>query len=312
MTEKKKGGKRILIILVAVLLVLFLLVIPAVSLLIYGTVFGVRYQTSSADALSVESFPGLIMERRDFKSDKGQLLAGYFYQREGMEPKGVVIMAHGIGGGGHNPYMISANNFTENGYYVFAYDATGNDNSEGKKVGGLPQGVIDLDHAISYVESSETFDGLPILLFGHSWGGYSVTSVLNEHPEVAAVCSVAGFNRSSDLLEAQGREMIGSAIDLMIVYLKIYEKLKFGKYAVQTGMEGFEKSDAAVMVVHSENDTTVPIQYGYDIYYEKYSNDPRFLFVRYKDKGHNNILSMEKNPGLMEKIVEFYDGVVEP
>ncbi|MBR6478029.1 MAG: alpha/beta fold hydrolase, partial [Lachnospiraceae bacterium] len=266
-----KKRRRIIIILTALLFVFFLLIVPIVSLLIYNTVFGVRYQTDDASMRRVEEFPGLIMDRYEFQSNKGQVIAAYFYHREGMNAKGVVIMAHGIGGGGHNPYMESANCFTENGYYVFAFDATGNDNSEGKSVKGLPQGVIDLDNAISYVEKSALFEGLPILLFGHSWGGYCVTSVLNEHPEVAAVCSVSGFNRSSDLLEAQGRDMIGPAINLMIGYLKIYEKITFGKYATQTGMDGFEKSDASVMIVHSEDDTTVPIQYGYDIYHEKYS-----------------------------------------
>ena len=202
--KKKSVKKRIITVLVIILAVFFLILMPVVSLLTYSTVFGIRYQTPEERMLYPEDFPGLIQERESFTSNEGQTLAGYFYHRDGMDPKGVVIMAHGIGGGGHNPYMISANNFTENGYYVFAYDATGNDNSEGSSVRGLPQGVIDLDYAISYVEKSEKFAGLPIFLFGHSWGGYSVTSVLNEHPEVTGVCSVSGFNKSLDLIQAQG------------------------------------------------------------------------------------------------------------
>lgn len=308
--KKKSIKKRILIALVILLAVFFLVLMPVVSLLTYGTVFGIRYQTPEEKMLYPEDFPGLIMDSESFTSNEGQTLAGYFYHRDGIEPKGVVIMAHGIGGGGHNPYMVSANYFTENGYYVFAYDATGNDNSEGDSVRGLPQGVIDLDYAISYVEGSEKFAGLPVFLFGHSWGGYSVTSVLNEHPEVAAVCSVSGFNKSLDLIQAQGEEMIGPAINLMLPYLNLYERIKFGKYATRTGMDGFEKSDAAVMVVHSADDTTVPIIYGYDIYYATYSDDPDFNFVRYEDQGHNHILSMDTNPELMDLIVEFYDKYV--
>lgn len=38
--------------------------------------------------------------------------------------------------------MDCANYFAKNGYYVFAYDATGSGKSDG--VGGVPQGVIDL------------------------------------------------------------------------------------------------------------------------------------------------------------------------
>ena len=48
--------------------------------------------------------------------------------------------------------MDCAYYFAKNGYYVFAYDSTGSDASEGEGVGGTPQGVIDLDYAISFVE----------------------------------------------------------------------------------------------------------------------------------------------------------------
>ena len=40
-------------------------------------------------------------------------------------PKGVVVIAHGLGGGGQNTYMDLADYFTSNGYLVFAYDVTG-------------------------------------------------------------------------------------------------------------------------------------------------------------------------------------------
>ncbi|WP_370631506.1 serine aminopeptidase domain-containing protein [Peptoniphilus sp. KCTC 25270] len=53
--------------------------------------------------------------------------------------KGIIIIAHGFGGGGHNSYLDCINYFAQNGYYVFAYDATGNDESEGEGVRGFPQ-----------------------------------------------------------------------------------------------------------------------------------------------------------------------------
>ena len=35
----------------------------------------------------------------------------------------------------------------------------------------------------------------------------------------------------------------------------------------------------------SEGDDVVPISYGYNLYYEKYKNDPRFTFLHFDDKG---------------------------
>lgn len=218
------------------------------------------------------------------------MLTGYLYSA-GENQHGIIMIAHGFGGGGHNSYMDCANYFAQNGYYVFAYDATGNDESEGDGVGGIPQGAIDLDYAISFVEDSGNFPDLPIGLFGHSWGGYSVCSVLTYHPEVKAVIECSGCNRSSDLFEAGGKEQAGSVIYTMMPFIKIHERVKYGKYASNTAMAGFAASAAAVMVVHSADDGVVPIEYGYDLYYEKYRDDPRFTFIRYEDKGHNNIFN---------------------
>ncbi len=43
------------------------------------------------------------------------------------------------------------------------------------------------------------------------------------------------------------------------------------------------------MIVHSSDDNVVPTGYGYDIYYEKYKDDPRFRFIRFEDRGHNYV-----------------------
>ena len=240
--------------------------------------------------LRTEDFEGLECKEYIFPSDKGQLLAGYLYS-VGDGQHGVVVIAHGFGGGGHNSYMDCAYFFARHGYYVFAYDATGTDKSEGEGVGGVPQGVIDLDHAISFAEDNDTLRNLPIVLFGHSWGGYSVCSVLTCHPEVRAVIECSGFNCSSDMFESGGKEQAGDLIYAMTPFVKIHERIKFGKYAANTAMDGFDASDAPVMIVHSADDDVIGIEYGCDKYYEKYKDDPRFTFIRFEDRGHNDILN---------------------
>jgi alpha-beta hydrolase superfamily lysophospholipase len=72
-------------------------------------------------ARNIGEFEGLNSNRYTFTSDKGQILVGYGYYRELENNKGVVIFAHGLGGGGHNSYMGIADFFTSNGYVVFAY-----------------------------------------------------------------------------------------------------------------------------------------------------------------------------------------------
>lgn len=107
-------------------------------------------------------------------SNNGNGLAGYRYYRKGLKPKGLVVISQGLGVGGQQIYMDTASYLTKHGYMVFAFDVTGVDESEGKSINGTQQGVIDLDHDIKYIEKDKTMSRYPLVLFGHSWGGYCV------------------------------------------------------------------------------------------------------------------------------------------
>lgn len=285
------SGKKKFLIAPVILLVLLVIADGAISVSVYEDIFGSRYDSYAPLMLRAEDFEDLEITEYKFPSDKGQTLTGYFY-RSGGGQKGVVVMAHGFGGGGHNSYMNCADYFAKHGYYVFAFDATGNDSSEGESVGGLPQGVIDLDRAIDFIGNGEALPqlrNLPVFLFGHSWGGYCVCEVLKFHPEVRAVIEISGFNSSSDLFEAQGKEYVGGGIYLMLPFARLYDRVKFGRYASTDALDGFAASDAAVMVIHSADDSIVPIEYGYDKYFARYGDDPRFTFLRLEDRGHSYV-----------------------
>lgn len=286
-TAKSKKKKTLIIILCTVALLL-VFGMWALTVYIYNANFNQRFESYEPRMLRLDDFDGLERIRYEFPSDKGQMLTGYLYSF-GEDQHGIVIIAHGFGGGGHNSYMDTADYFARNGYLVFAYDATGNDESEGKGVGGLPQGVIDLDHAISFVEKSGNFPDLPIVLFGHSWGGYSVCSVLDRHPEVKAIIACSGFNSSPDMFETEGRNEAGEGISLFMPFMKLHELIRYGKYASVSAMNGFSASDTAVMIVHGSEDDFVPSAIGYDIYYNKYAGDPRFSFIWLEGSGHNYV-----------------------
>ena len=292
--KKKRSKKKIVIIIVLSIAFLMIAGWWAFCVKMYNENFDVRGDSYKPLMLRVEDFDGLRCTECSFPSDKGQMIAGYLYS-VGEDQRGIVIIAHGFGGGGHNSYMDCAYYFASNGYLVFAYDATGTDKSEGDGVGGVPQGVIDLDHAVSYVEASDDIPDLPIVLFGHSWGGYSVSAVLTYHPEVKAVIECSGFNRSSDMFESGGKSQAGNVIYAMTPFVRMYERFKYGKYATNTAMDGFDATTGSVMIVHSADDDVIGIEYGCDRYYEKYKDDPRFTFVRFEDRGHNEIFNDPDN-----------------
>ena len=288
-----RKGKKIFLSIIGVILVLSVAGLWIGAVTVYKQNFGVRCETYEPYKYSINDFDGLSRTRYEFKSNKGQTLVGYMYYSDSApeDKKAIVVMAHGFGGGGHNSYMDLANYFAQNDLYVFAYDATGNDESEGEYVGSLIQGVIDLDHAISFLEGNDAFPKLPIVLWGHSWGAFSASNVITYHPEVKAVIECAGWNKGSDIFRTQGQQIAGNAIWLFMPFIHIHEFVKYGKYSTNSALKGLKKSDTAFMAVHSSDDDTVVEEIGYSIYYDKYKDDPRFEFLHFTDRGHNYLFN---------------------
>ena len=266
-------------------------IMPLSTVLIYEGIYARRHKTKKYLEFQMSDYEGLTVTRSDFFEKKKTKIAGYKYSKQtSEEKKGVVVISHGLGHGGHNSYMPFVDFFTSSGYYVFTYDVHGNDNSEGKTVKGLPQGIISLDAALTHLKSIPEYKNLPIMLFGHSWGAFSVGNVLNLHPDVSAAVMVAGFNESEDLMHNYSGKLFGTFADGLMTYVEIYEDLKFGKKTTKLStIDGIKKTDALIMIVHSRDDKVVPKEYGYDKYLKEFEGDERVSFVLYENKGHNRL-----------------------
>ena len=88
------------------------------------------------------------------------------------------------------------------------------------------------------------------MLFGHGCGDFA-GSVLNLYPDVKAVVIVAGFNKSMDIIEEEGKKIAGDGVRVLLPYISLYERFKFGKHASYNCMNGFENTEARVMIIHS-------------------------------------------------------------
>ena len=288
----------------------FLVVFPIITMVIYNQTFGERCEERRYESYRVENFEGLQVERCSIVGNRGQRLAGYKYSREGQTPKALFVMVHGLCGS-HKNYMDLCNYFASCGYAVFAHDATGNGESEGKKVGGFAQGLADLDYVLNYVKELPEYKGLPIVLMGHSWGAFCVCNILNFHPDVKAVVAVSGFDTSATLLKQYTEVNMGKAATFLMPYISIYERLCWGKYAGTSACDGFANSQAKVMIIHSTDDPTVFASSGYDRYYEKYADDDRFIFKMYSDRGHSYPVNSDAGRACRTEIKEGYFAVVE-
>ena len=293
--------KRKIIKIISIFLISSLVMLQVSSIVIYEVIFGRKIITDELFISNMDDYENLERTRYEFNTRFNNQLVGYLYETKDVEEKGLVVFAHGFGGGGQRGYLEIFNFLSSNGYFVFAYDATANDESSGNVVGGLPQGIIDLDHAINFTKTLDKVKDLPLFLMGFSWGAFSVSNVLNYQDDIEAVVAIAGWNESINLVEHYSIQNAGEFTRISLPFIRLYEAIKYGKYASSKAMNGFDKTDAKIMIVHSEDDETVPIEYGYNKYLEKYGNNSRFTFKHYDNRGHGNVYYSEESVRYLNK-----------
>ena len=112
---KMKKGLKITLIILGILLVLIiaaLLIAPKMIVkTIYKQNFGTRFTSSEPHCRDIAEFDGLEREKHVFTSNEGQKITGYVYTKGDTELTGLIVLAHGFGGGGHCSYMDVADYF---------------------------------------------------------------------------------------------------------------------------------------------------------------------------------------------------------
>ena len=55
-------------------------------------------------------------------------------------------------------------------------------------------------------------------------------------------------------------------------------------------MDAIASSTAVVFIAHGTADKVVPMRYGYDAYYSRFSSSPRVEFSKRQGKGHTDVM----------------------
>lgn len=305
--KNSKFKKTLIIILV--IIVSYPIITTILAGNIYNSIFSVRYQTQMPLDFKIEEFDNLKREKHIYQSINNDDIVGYLYFNDMIlenDCHGLIVVVHGLGSGGHSIYMETINYFVNNSFLVFSYDASGN-NESGGKIYGLPQQLIDLKTTIEYIEKIDSLQNLPLFLFGHSWGGYAVCNILNYIDGVSAVVSASGFNSTYDLISSYSLKYAGVIAYTGLPFVFFHESNKFGDFSSSSALNAFDNSTANVMIIHSEDDEVVPIKIGYDLYYEKYYDNKRFKFLKYKNRGHSFVIYSEESINTINEFNKGFD-----
>lgn len=253
--KKRRRVIKIVLIVIGVLAGVFVVASFAVINHFMKEYFNRSEQKKYSEYMRWADYENFERETVTFPSGK-QTLTGYIYGKENTA-KGLVVISHGLGSYSEG-YIAETKYFVDNGFMVFAYDNTGSGASSGDSCVGLVQSVLDLDSALTYVEQNPVFKGLPICLYGHSWGGYATTAILNYDHDIIAVASLAGYNDSLEEMSYVGKSLIGSFIYVEKPFIWLTLRMTFGDQMGLTAVNGINRAPhTAVMIIQGDLDDFV-------------------------------------------------------
>lgn len=213
-------------------------------------------------------------------------LRGWLFSYPDTPPKGLIVFFHGYGMS-HADYLPECEYFCRRGYRVLSFDGAGTGISDGMLL-GLPQHILDLQACLRYVQSQAELSALPLLLYGHSWGGYAADCIGALEPfPIRGIVSAAGFYGSLSALAPYTRRHYGPLAPLPLLGIRLYQRLHFGHLAGITAVTGLSSQSCPVLIAQSDDDRILPYKRNYMVLYRRFHDNPRFTFLPLTGHDHN-------------------------
>lgn len=280
---------------IAIIVILLIFLLFAKTIMNFAGVSKRCEGNENLKYLKAKNFDNLNARPIDFKSDKGQTLNGFLYSSAKVDTyKALIIFSHGMGAG-HLAYTTEINYFAQKGYLVLAYDNTGTCTSEGEKLYGFAQGVIDLKHAIKFVKSREDTKDLPLLLVGHSWGAYSVCNVsaIVDEADIKGIVAFSPFNSMNKLLRDNAKQRTKMNLSVFSPFFDLINLIRFGKAGILRSCNTIDSNSIPTLIMHGGNDLQVTLRNSPVGLKNRLSNNPNARTVLYESKYHNVYLAKD-------------------
>ena len=244
--------------------------------------------------LKAKNFDNLNARPIDFKSDKGQTLNGFLYSSAKVDSyKALVVFSHGMGAG-HLAYTTEINYFAQKGYLVLSFDNTGTCESEGAKINGFAQGIIDLKFALEFVKSRDDLKDMPIILVGHSWGAYSVCNVSAiTDIEIKGIVAFSPFNSMNKLIRDIAKTKTKLNLSILSPFFDLINLLKFGKTGILRTCDTINDNSIPTLLMHGGNDMQVTVKNSPVGKPHKIKDNENARTVLYESKFHNVYLAKD-------------------
>ena len=232
----------------------------------YDKEVGVPYYCAS-------DFKELHEEVFTFTNSKGiELKYFYFYYDNYKEDK-IVLFLHGLTCG-HAAYFAEIDALARRGFKVLTLDYTGCGDSKGKCLGSLNTPTRDVNELLEYLKLDK-----PIVLVGHSLGGYTTLNTISLREEIKKAVVLSGFLTIKS---------IGDAIiknNFFVKRILKYENKLYPNYKDLNNIDYLSKTTDDIFFIQSDDDTMVPCRIGLEVV--EAIDNPHIKKLKFTGRKHN-------------------------
>ena len=218
-------------------------------------------------------FKGLNQEEYTFINSKGIEIHYFYFYYDNFKDDKIVLFLHGLAPG-HDAYFAEIDALARRGFKVLALDYTGCGDSKGKILGSINQPTRDVNELLDLLKIEK-----PIVVVGHSLGGYTCLNIINLRKEIKKTVILSGF------LSAES--IIGPIIKNKFFSSRIlkYEKKVYPEYYDLKNIDYLKETDDDLFFIQSEDDSMIPYSVSLKVVEEIENKHIRTLKVQ--DRKHN-------------------------
>lgn len=240
-------------------------------------------------------YPQLKATPLSFKNRKGTELRGFIYDKEQTKTDSVVIFFHGFGAG-HQAYTTLIHDLVETlNLPVAAFDYTGCDLSDGKKIPNTLQALSDGHDFLTYITSQPQYKKRKLILIGHSWGGFVATNLppFNRDKKISHVVSLSGVTDFPLIYRMRTK-----APFIFIPINNLLNYFRYRGFAFATTKKSIKDTSIPHLFIHGEKDEAIPFNPFVSVLVLQSDKYHKVKFHIEKEKYHNVYLTNESEASL--------------
>lgn len=244
---------------------------------------------------------GLKAEEATFNINDSLHLKGYWVTPENNQPKSIMLLLHGIGGGKEHFYEL-AKSLADQQVASVVYDARGHGESDGEYISYGFYEKQDVSVIVSEVK--ERYPNIPVGIWGNSMGGAVALQALAIEPQLDFGVIESTFTDLTTIVnDYQKRYSFGIGLQSICNYAlaRAGEIGKFDPSKVRP-IDAVTHIEQSIFLAHGTDDPNISFEYGKALFENLKTEDKTFYPVR--GANHYNLFEVGGDP-YVKAVMEF-------